>query len=98
MGDMWMNLVDARETVQAYRAKHSEKKWLEHTRAMAPLKVGDTVILQNQSGNHPLPWDKRGTVMKCEGIYQYQVMIDWSRRLTEQKKQKVPETVYSFSP
>jgi hypothetical protein len=25
MGDMWMNLVDARETAQARRAKHSEK-------------------------------------------------------------------------
>ena len=34
----------------------------------------------------------------CEGFDQYQVMIDGSRRLTEQKKQKVPETVYSFSP
>ena len=62
------------------------------------MKVGDTVMLQNQSGNHPLCWDKRGTVMKCKGFDQYQVMIDGSRRLTEQKKQKVPETVYSFSP
>jgi hypothetical protein len=32
MGDMWMNLVDARETAQTRRAKHSEKKWFEHTR------------------------------------------------------------------
>ena len=32
------------------------------------MKVGDTVMLQNQSGNHPLCWDKRGTVMKCKGF------------------------------
>ena len=44
MGDMWMNLVDARETAQARRAKNSEKKWSEHTRALAPLKVGQTVM------------------------------------------------------
>jgi hypothetical protein len=75
MGDMWMNLVNARETAQACRAKYSEKKWSGYTR-----------VLQNQSGNHPLHWDKRGTVMKCEGFDQYQVMIDGSRRLTEQKK------------
>jgi hypothetical protein len=49
-----MNLVDARETAQARRAKHSEKKWPEHTRALAPLKLGDTVMVENQSGNHPL--------------------------------------------
>jgi hypothetical protein len=54
MGNMWMNRVDAREMAQTSRAKHSEKKWSEHTRAMAPLKVGDTVMVQNQSGNHPL--------------------------------------------
>jgi hypothetical protein len=57
MGDMWMNLVDARETAQACRAINSEKKWSEHTRALAPLKVGDRLMLQNQSGNHPLRWD-----------------------------------------
>jgi hypothetical protein len=37
---MGMNLVDARETAQERRAKNSEKKWSEHTRALAPLKVG----------------------------------------------------------
>ena len=42
MGDMWMNLVDARETAQARMAKLSDKKWCGHMRALAPLKVGDT--------------------------------------------------------
>ena len=98
LGDMWMSLVDARETAQARMAKHSEKKWSEHTRALAPLKVGDTMMVQNQSGNHPLRWDKRGTAMKCEGFGQYQKMIDGSRRLTEKKDHKLPETVHSFSP
>jgi hypothetical protein len=78
IGDMWMNLVDTRETAQARRAEHSEKEWPGHTMALAPLKVGDTVMLQNQSGNHPLRWDKRGTVLKCEGFDQCQVMIDRS--------------------
>jgi hypothetical protein len=44
MGDMCMNLVDVREMAQARRAKHSEKKWSEHTRALAPLKLGHTVM------------------------------------------------------
>jgi hypothetical protein len=68
MGDMWMNLMNAREMAQARSLKHSEQKWSGHTRALAPLKVGHTVMLQNQSGNHPLHWDNRGTVMKFEGL------------------------------
>ena len=90
-----MNLLDTRETAQTRRAKYSEKKWSEHIRALAPLKVWETVMVQNQSGNHSLRWDKRGTSIQCEGFDQYQVMFDGSRRLTEQK---VPETVHSFSP
>jgi hypothetical protein len=81
MGDIW--------TAQACRAKHSEKKWAEHKSALAPLMVGDTVMLHNQSGNHHLRWDKRGTVMKCEGFDQYQ-LIDGSRRLAEQKEPETP--------
>ena len=46
------------------------------------------MMVQNQSGNHPLRWDKRGTVMKCEGFDKYQAMIDGSRKLAEQKEQK----------
>ena len=46
--DMWMKLDDDRETAPARRAKHSEKKWSEQMRALAPLKVGDTVILLNR--------------------------------------------------
>jgi hypothetical protein len=53
---------------------------------LPPLKVGDTVMIQNQSGNHPLRWDKRGTIMKAEGFDQYQVMVDGSRRLTRWNK------------
>jgi hypothetical protein len=30
MGDIWMNLVDARETAWTRRANHSEKLWSEH--------------------------------------------------------------------
>ena len=64
----------------------AEQKWSEHMRPLPPLKVGDNVMVQNQRGNHPLRWDKRGTVVKCEGFDQYQVMIDGSRRLTRRNR------------
>jgi hypothetical protein len=82
MEEMGMNQADARGTVLGRKAISAEKEWSEHTRAIPPLMVGDTVMVQNQSGNHPLRWDKRGTIVKSEGFDQYQVMIDGSRRLT----------------
>jgi hypothetical protein len=86
MGELWMNLAEARETALATRGMKAEQKWSEHTRPLPPLKVGDNVMVQNQRGNHPLRWDKRGTVVKCEGFDQYQVMIDGSRRLTRRNR------------
>ena len=67
MGEMWMNLADAWEQALACRSTNAEKQWSEHTKALPPLKVGDTVMVQNQVGNSPLRWDKRGTIVKCEG-------------------------------
>ena len=75
---MWMNLADAMETALGRRATNAENEWSEKTSALPPLKV----MVQNQSGNHPLCWDKRGTIVKSEGFDQYQVMINGSRRLT----------------
>jgi hypothetical protein len=52
------------------------------------FKLGrlDSVFIQNQTGNHPKRWDKRGVIMKCEGYDQYQVMVDGSRRLTRRNR------------
>ena len=43
-------------------------------------------MVQNQTGNHPNRWDRRGMVMKEEGHDQYQVLIDGSRRLTKRNR------------
>ncbi len=37
--------------------------WSEHTRRLPPLRVGDHVRMQNQTGPHPTRWDKTGTVI-----------------------------------
>jgi hypothetical protein len=66
MGEIWMNLVDARETAMGRRAANAEKEWSKQTT--------DYLHYQNQSGNHPLRW--------AEGFDQFQVMVDGSRRLT----------------
>ena len=86
MGDMWIKLADAREEALSKRGTASKNFWSEHTKVLVPLKVGDHVIVQNQTGNHPTRWDKRGVIIKVEGNDQYQVLIDGSRRLTRRNR------------
>ena len=46
------------------------------------VNVGDSVRVQNQSGNHPNKWDKTGIVVEIGDNDKYIVRIDGSRRLT----------------
>ena len=39
-------------------------------------------MIQNQTGNHPRRWDRRGRVVRVLGYDQYQVMVSGSRRVT----------------
>ena len=56
--------------------------WTEHTKRLPPLKVGDFVLIQNQTGPHPLKWDKTGTVIEVWQFDQYTVRVDGSGRVT----------------
>ena len=50
----------------------------KHTRELAPLKVGDTVSVQNQHGNSPLKWDNTGTKVEVGPFDNYTIKIDGS--------------------
>ena len=58
------------------------EKWTEHTRKLPPLRVGDTVRIQNQVGPHPKKWDKTGRVIEVMQHDQYRVRVDGSGRIT----------------
>ena len=50
--------MEQREQALARRHAKRDKDLAEHTKVMIPMKVGQVVLVQNQSGNHPLSWDK----------------------------------------
>ena len=79
---MWQELADAREKALAPRSTKQHEKWSTGAKELIPLQVGDNVFIQNQSGNYPLKWDKRGKVVGVKGFDQYEVMVDGSRRIT----------------
>ena len=54
----------------------------EHTVRLQSLKVGDRVFIQNQTGNHPLRWDRTGLLIDVKQFDQYAVRVDGSGRVT----------------
>ena len=53
MGDMWTDVLGTREEALAKRALMTHDRWSENTKPLMPLRVGDHVLIQNQTGNHP---------------------------------------------
>ena len=57
----WDHLLNEREAAMATRGGTELGKWSEHTRPLPPLKIGDHVRVQNQTGPFTRRWDKSGT-------------------------------------
>ena len=49
----WADKMDLRERALSKRTISGRARWDEHTQGLSPLKCGDTVLVQNQSGRHP---------------------------------------------
>ena len=60
----WREILRARE--EALRVRHMKdfERLNEHTKHLSPLKVGDAVRIQNQTGPHPTKWSKTGRVVE----------------------------------
>ena len=78
----WRDVAEWREKALCRRATADHERLSTRTANLPPLKVGQTVLVQNQTGNHPLQWDRRGVVMEVLPFRQYKVMLDGSRQLT----------------
>ena len=78
----------------------SAEKLCEHTRRLPSLAVGDIVRIQNQTGNHPLKWDKTGRVVEVRQFDQYLVRVDVSGRTTLRNRKFLRKysAVYDATP
>ena len=70
---------------------------------MAPLAVGDKVLVQNQTGRAPNKWDKSGVMVECKPHNQVNVMMDGSRKVSLRNRQfvrkiNVPMPVSAVKP
>jgi hypothetical protein len=78
----WVNNADLRELALRKRHTRAEELLSEHTRALPPLRVGDHVRIQNQTGNAPRKWDRTGLVVEVRQHDQYVIRVDGSGRVT----------------
>jgi hypothetical protein len=79
-------MLSLREKALSKRSIAGKARWDEHTAGLTPLKVGDAVRIQNQTGRHPTRWDKTGIVVKVLQYHQYGVRTDGSGRLTTRNR------------
>ena len=79
----WQEVAEWRELALAPRQARIHDKLVQGTKELTPLVIGDHVMIQNQLGNKPKRWDKRGVVVQADpDIRQNKVMTFGSRRLT----------------
>ena len=83
----WKDTAHWRELALQRRSSKINEKLLEHTKNLVPLQINDTVLVQNQLGNHPKRWDKRGTVIEVLPHRQYKIRMDGSRRISLRNRQ-----------
>eukprot|EP00112_Aurelia_sp_Birch-Aquarium-sp1_P001604 Seg1173.18 transcript_id=Seg1173.18/GoldUCD/mRNA.D3Y31 product="putative protein K02A2.6" protein_id=Seg1173.18/GoldUCD/D3Y31 len=78
----WKDIRELREKAMAKRHVRNAEHYNTHTRPLQPLLVGDSVLIQNQMGNHPKRWEKTGRVVEALDNRQYRIKVDGSNRIT----------------
>ena len=86
MGEMWQDLANKREQALARRSTKIAARLNQNAKRLEPLQTGTSVFIQNQIGNYPKRWDRRGVIVSDEGYDQYLVRVDGSRRVTRRNR------------
>ena len=92
----WTRLLLEKEFKHAKAHLKETTKWSEHSRRQEPLKVGHIVSVQNLAGNHPLKWDRTGTVIEVRQHDQYGIRMDGSNRVTYRNRKHL--RILGFRP
>ena len=94
----WRDSLNLREEALRHRHIRHQDKWSEHTKALSPLKIGDRVRIQNQTGHHPNKWDRTGIVIEVRQFHQYLIRIDGSGRQTLRNRKFLRKYIPIYQP
>ena len=76
MADTWREVSEHREQALMKRSTKNQENLSTKVKEQSPLAVGEHVMIQNQVGNSPTGWNKRGFVVEVLPHQQYRVMVD----------------------
>ena len=79
--------MNQRETALARRHTARKATLTEHTKTLAPLKLGMVVAVQNQTGNKPKRWDRSGVIVEVKEHEQYLIKMDGTGRPSLRNRQ-----------
>ena len=94
----WREAWNAKEEALRTRYAKTLEDLDEHTRTLPPLRLGDHVMVQNQTGRCPKRWDKSGTVVEIKDNEQYVVKMAGSGRLTLRNRRFLRKYTLAFTP
>ena len=77
--DTWKDTAANLEKALMERYAKEVEALLPHTKKMPPLKVGNRVRIQNQTGNAPRRWDNSGQVIEVRQNDRYAIQVHGSR-------------------
>ena len=78
----WRDAWAAKEDALKTRYVKTLETLQEHSRPLPPLRQGEAVIVQNQTGHSPKKWDRSGIVVETKNNDQYVIKMSGSGRLT----------------
>ena len=97
----WRQAAEDREAMYAKRHILKGEQLTRGSKSLPPLKPGDCVAIQNQTGNQPRQWSQTGVVIEVNPHSSYTVSIDGSRTITRRNRQflrKIIPFVHSTIP
>ena len=80
MRSEWEAIADSREEGLARRVSVASKP--HPGKELPSLQIGDSVSVQNQTGNRPNKWNNTGIISVVLPFRQYHVVMDGSRRVS----------------
>ena len=78
----WRSVLQDREVALRRRHMAVAERLTLNSKRLPPLRVGDNVRIQNQTGLYPRRWERTGTVIEVRQHDQYVIRVDGSRRVT----------------
>ena len=93
----WRQAADARASAYAKRHIKKSEQLSAGSKPLPPLKAGDHVSIQNQTGNNPRQWQNTGVIIEVGPYNSYTVSVDGSRTITKRNR-KFLRRIIPFQP